>query len=122
MQNPKRDYLGWSCSARLITGSSQKADQGNWIFVAWWLQVVEAQQVRPITIGDYANRNRRPILAYLDEKKLDELEPRGSPTATVSGGRQILSTAMKAAEEFGHVTKNPVIHVRRWRSAPKETT
>ena len=114
----------------LKAGPSEKLDS----FAHWWFHTVKATQVRPATLGDYQDRFTRSVSPALGNKRLGEITPRdianwmkhlsssGASTATVNGARQVLSMLMKAAEEYGHIEKNPAKFVSRHRKTFGEKT
>jgi integrase len=114
----------------LAEGPSEKLDS----FAQWWFHTIKAHQVRPATLGDYQDRYRRTVSPLLGNKKLCDVSSRdianwmkhlstsGASTATVNGARQVLSMLLKAAEEYGHIEKNPAKFVSRHKKSFGEHT
>ena len=114
----------------LAEGPSERLDS----FAHWWFHTIKAHQVRPATLGDYQDRYRRTVSPLLGNKKLCDVSSRdianwmkhlsttGASTATVNGARQVLSMLLKAAEEYGHIDKNPAKFVSRHKKSFGEHT
>lgn len=124
------ELLAQAQQGALNEGASEKLDS----FAHWWFHTIKAHQVRPATLGDYQDRYRRTIAPLLGNKKLGDVSSRdianwmsqlssaGASTATVNGARQVLSMLLKAAEEYGHIPKNPAQFVSRHKKPFGEPT
>ena len=124
------ELLAQAQQGALAEGPSERLDS----FAAWWFHTIKAHQVRPATLGDYQDRYRRTISPLLGNKKLCDVASRdianwmkhlsaaGASTATINGARQVLSMLLKAAEEYGHIQKNPAKFVSRHKKSFGERT
>lgn len=124
------ELLAQAQQGALVEGPAEKLDS----FAAWWFHAIKAHQVRPATLGDYQDRYRRTVSPVLGNKRLGDVSSRdianwmsqlsaaGASTSTINGARQVLSMILKAAEEYGHIEKNPAQFVSRHKKAFGERT
>ena len=126
----RAELLGKAYNGELAPRSKEILDS----FALWWLRTAKAPQVRDATVGDYEARYRTTISPVFGQRKIGDITARditnwlaqlskdGKAISTINGARIVLGMILDGAIHHGHISKNPVKAVPKYKHAYNKKT